>query len=439
MTEALHTIRKIRWRIVLPLVLLLAISSLDRGNLSIAALQMNAELGLTPSSYGMAASAFFVGYLLFQFPSMALLHRFGARRWIVGSVLLWGLIALGMVFVHGAAVLYALRCLLGVAEAGFAPGVVYLCGRWMPARYRTGAIALTMLAVPFSVTLGGPFSGWLMAIANPFGLAGWRWMFLAEALLTLLLAALALRVFVDRPGEASWLDDEELDWLRQQITHDDAMATAEGARSGLAAGANPFRSPRLWSAAAVWFVLIAASYGILFWLPQVARQLAVRSPFQIGLVSAVPWVGIGLGMFFNARHSDRTQERFWHVLLPMLVCGAALCASTLPASSVVALVLLFVAGLGLGGAQGVFWGIPNGFLSRDNARSGITAINFVGNLGGLFGPYAIGVVRQATGSFTLPIYAMALLLVISALLLLGLKPRRAALPAAQQAERQRVS
>jgi ACS family tartrate transporter-like MFS transporter len=264
-------------------------------------------------------------------------------------------------------------------------------------------------------------------------------MFLAEALLTLILAAVALRVFVDSPALAPWLDKAEQAWLRQQIAQDDEAAAFEAARSGLADGASPLRSARLWAVAAVWFVLIAAAYGILFWLPQIARQLAVRSPFQIGLVSAVPWIGIGLGMFFNARHADRTGERFWHVLLPLLVCGAALSAATLPANSVLALVLLFVAGLGLGSAQGVFWAIPTGFLSRENARMGITAINFVGNLGGLFGPWAIGVVRQATGSFTMPIHAMSLLLLASALLLLGLRPRHAAPPAVTQAERQRVS
>lgn len=433
MHDPLHTVARIRWRVVMPFVVLLAISSLDRGNLSIAALQMNAELGLTPSSYGIAVSAFFVGYLLFQFPSMYLLYRYGARRWIAGSVLLWGVIALASAFVQSAAALYLLRCLLGVAEAGFAPGVVYLCSRWVPARHRTAAIALTMLAVPFSVTLGGPFSGWLMSIANPAGLAGWRWMFLAEAMLTLLLAALTLRVFVDGPAQANWLDAAEQAWLRQQIAHDDEAAAAEAARAGQAPGAGAWRNPRLWGAAVVWFVLIAAAYGILFWLPQVARQLAVRSPFEIGLVSAVPWIGIGLGMFFNARHADRTQERFWHVLLPMLVCGAALSAATLSSNSMLALVLLFAAGLGLGAAQGVFWAIPTGFLARDDARQGITAINFVGNLGGLFGPWAIGVVRQSTGSFSMPIHAMALLLVLGAVLLLGLRPRRTALAAARQA------
>jgi ACS family tartrate transporter-like MFS transporter len=433
MHDPAATIGKIRRRVVLPFVLLLIISSLDRANLSFASLQMNAELGLTHADYGMAVSAFFVGYLLFQFPSMYLLHRFGARRWITGSVLLWGAFALAMAFVHSAATLYLLRCLLGVAEAGFAPGVVYLCSRWMPARHRAGAIALTMLAVPISVTVGGPFSGWLMSVANPLGLAGWRWMFLAEAGLTLALAVLAWRLFVDTPAQAAWLDPAERDWLRQQVAHDDAVAAAEGAQAGSSSGARLFRDARLWIAGAVWFVLIAGAYAILFWLPQVARQMSARSAFEIGLVSAVPWLGIGLGMFFNSRHSDRRQERFWHVLLPLLLCSGCLAAAPLAGASTGALVLLFCAGLGLGSAQGVFWTIPTGFLRKEDARNGITAINLLGNLGGLFGPYAIGVVRQSTGSFTLPVQAMALLLLVSALLLLGLRTRRAPPAAAQRA------
>jgi ACS family tartrate transporter-like MFS transporter len=433
MRDPLAIVGKIRLRIVLPFVALLVVSSLDRANLSFAALQMNAELGLSHAAYGAAVSAFFVGYLLFQFPSMYLLHRFGARRWIVGSVLAWGGFALGTVFVQDALALNVLRCLLGVAEAGFAPGVVYLCSRWLPKRYRAGAISLTMLAVPLSVTLGGPFSGWLMSIPNPLGLAGWRWMFLAESALTLALAAFAWRIFVDGPAQAPWLDAGEKDWLRQQVARDDEDAAAEAALAGVTAGAGFLRSPRLWAAAAVWFVLIAGAYAILFWLPQVARQLTSGSPFEIGLVSAVPWIGIGLGMFFNARHSDRTQERFWHVLLPLLACSACMAAATLPSNGIAALALLFVSGLGLGSAQGVFWTIPTSFLGKDSARNGITAINFVGNLGGLFGPYAIGVVRQATGSFTVPIYAMALLLLGGGLLLLALRPPRHALGAAQRA------
>lgn len=422
----------IRLRVILPFVLLLVISSLDRANLSFAALQMNAELGLTPKTYGTAVSAFFVGYLVFQFPSMYLLHRCGARRWIFGSVLLWGLIALGMVLVRDASALNILRCLLGVAEAGFAPGVVYLCSRWMPRQYRGTAIALTMLAVPLSVTLGGPFSGWLMSIPNPFGLAGWRWMFLAEAVLTIGFALAAWRLFVDSPEQAPWMAPAAKDWLRQQIAHDDAAAALE-AGQGRGGGLGFLRNPRLWAAAMVWFVLIGGAYGILFWLPQVARQLSTRSPFEIGLVSAVPWIGIGIGMYFNARHSDRSGERFWHVMLPLLLCGSCLIAATLPSSGAPALLLLFAAGLGLGGAQGVFWTIPTSFLPRDDARNGITAINFFGNLGGLFGPYAIGLLRQSTGSFSVPIYGMAALMLGGAFLLLALRAPRAPQGAAQRA------
>ena len=419
MTEPLATIAKIRLRVVVPLAVLLIVSSLDRANLSFAALQMNRELGLTPSAYGLAVSAFFVGYLLFQFPSMYLLHKLGARRWIVGSVLMWGLVALAMAFVDSALWLYALRCLLGVAEAGFAPGVVYLCSRWMPKRYRAAAISMTMLAVPLSVVAGGPFSGWLMSATNPLGMAGWRWMFAAEGVLTLVLAVAAWRMVVDAPAQAGWLTSEERGWLAREIAVDDASAEADGAG---ARAISMLRNPSLWAAAGVWFVLIAGAYGILFWLPQVARQLSSRSEFQIGLVSAVPWIGIGLGMFFNARHSDRSGERFLHVMLPLLLCSACLALATLPANSVAALALLFVAGLGLGGAQGVFWTIPTGFLGKDAARQGITLINFCGNLGGLFGPYAIGLVRQSTGSFALPIYAMAGLLLAGALLMLRLRP-----------------
>lgn len=412
-------IGKVRRRVILPFVLLLVLSSLDRANLSFAALQMNADLGLTPAAYGMAVSAFFVGYLLFQFPSMYLLHRYGARRWIAVSVLLWGAFALATALVRSAAVLHLLRCLLGLAEAGFAPGVVYLSSRWMPKRRRAAAIGLTMLAVPVSVVLGGPLSGWLMSVANPLGLAGWRWMFVAEGLATIAFAAVAWRVFVDDMGQAPWLAPAERDWLRGQIARDDA----ETAQDGLASGRAMLRSRRLWAAAGVWFTLIAGAYAILFWLPQVARQFAVRTPFEIGLINAVPWIGIGVGMFFNARHSDRTGERHRHVLLPLLLCGACLALATLAPNGAAALALLFVAGLGLGGAQSVFWTIPTGFLDRDAARHGITLINFCGNLGGLFGPFAIGLVRQSSGSFTLPIHAMALLLLAGALLMLGTRAR----------------
>ncbi|MES2257127.1 MAG: MFS transporter [Pseudomonadota bacterium] len=407
-------VQKIRLRLILPFMLLLIISSLDRANVSFAALQMNAELGLSPKAYGLAVSSFFVGYLLFQFPSMAILRRIGARKWIFGSVLMWGIFATAMVFVHNAISLYILRCLLGLAEAGFAPGIVYLCSRWMPKQYRAAAIGTTMLAVPVSVLFGGPFSGWLMSIQNPLSMAGWRWMFLAEGALTITFALLALKIFVDSPAQASWLSAQEKQWLKDKIADDDRDAAA----TGLASTGAAFRSPRLWACAGVWFVMIAGAYGILFWLPQVVKQIANRSVLETSIISALPWLGIGLGMFFNARHSDRTQERFWHVMLPMILCSACLALATLSSNKLLSLALLFIGGVGLGGAQGVFWAIPTSFLGKEAAGQGITAINFFGNLGGLFGPYAIGLIREVTGSFVAPVYAMALMVLLGAMLML---------------------
>ena len=416
-------IHKIRLRIIVPFVLLLIISSLDRANLSFAALQMNAELGLSPKAYGLIVSAFFIGYLAFQFPSMAILHKIGARKWIVGSVLMWGVAATAMVFVQSAESLFALRCLLGLAEAGFAPGVVYLCSRWMPKRYRAAAIALTMLAVPVSVIFGGPFSGWLMSLANPLGLAGWRWMFLMEGVLTLLFAIFALKIFVNSPADADWLSAQEKIWLQEQIDADDATSAA----AGITATTNVFLSPRLWAAAGVWFVLIASAYGILFWLPLVVKQIAHRSVLETSVISALPWIGIGLGMYLNAKHSDITQERFWHVVLPVLLCSACLALATLTSNHVLALGLLFIGGLGLGGAQSVFWTIPTNFLSKEVAGNGITAINFCGNLGGLFGPFAIGHMREATGSFAMPVYMMSALMLLGVGLMMMVKGRKSSL------------
>jgi ACS family tartrate transporter-like MFS transporter len=412
MIDNFPAIRKIRLRVVLPLLLLLVVSSIDRVNISFAALQMNTELALSHREYGLAISAFFLGYLFFQFPSIALLKKYGARKWIFGSVLLWGMLAIGMVFVQGRTSLYVLRFLLGLAEAGFAPGVVYLCGVWMPKRYRAAAIGLTMLAVPVSVIIGGPISGWLMSlhgVAVP--VSGWRWMFLAEGALTIAFAAFALKVVCNGPQDASWLSAAEKQWLHEQHSLD-----ATGADNSLASIRAVFLSPSIWAAGGLYFVLIAGAYGILFWLPQVIRQMSNVTVFETGVISALPWIGIGLGMYFNARHSDRTGERYKHVIIPSLLCSVCLALATLTDHRLLALALLFVAGIGLGGAQSVFWTLPTNFLTQDVAGQGIAAISLCGNLGGLFGPFALGLILQASGSYRLPAFVMAALLVGGALL-----------------------
>jgi ACS family tartrate transporter-like MFS transporter len=341
-----------------------------------------------------------------------LLKRYGARKWIFGSVLLWGVFAVGMVFVRGTTSLYILRFLLGLAEAGFAPGVVYLCSVWMPKRYRAAAIGSTMLAIPISVIVGGPFSGWLMSHhVMALSVSGWRWMFLMEGVLTIVFAVLALKVVCNGPHDARWLSAAEKQWLHEQHALDATVAN-----HGLASMRAVFLSARIWAAACLYFVLIAGAYGILFWLPQVIRQMSNVTIFETGVISALPWVGIGLGMYFNARHSDRTGERYKHVIVPSLLCSLCLALATLTNHQLLALALLVVAGMGLGGAQSVFWTIPTNFLTKEVAGQGIAAISLCGNLGGLFGPFALGLILQASGSFRLPAYVMAALLAAGALL-----------------------
>jgi ACS family tartrate transporter-like MFS transporter len=416
---------KMRWRILLPFMLLIIFSSLDRVNISIAALRMNGDLGLSPERYGFAASIFFFGYVLFQFPSAALHKRIGTRAWLVTIILFWGVCASAMAFVTSATSLYILRFLLGVGEAGLTPGIVLYCTTWMPQRFRAGAIAVTLLAIPISVIFGAPLSGWLMSHSNPAGfgnpasMAGWRWMFLIEGGATLLLAALAYVLFAATPRDAHWLNAEEKQWLAAELAReqpDDAPAIRTPVMTLLANG-------RLWVVAAVWFALLLGSNGIIFWLPQVIKHLSHATDMQTGVLSAVPWVGVAIGMAANARHSDQRQERYAHVSLAAMLGAAALIAAMLLGNSALALGGLFLAGLGIGGAQGVFWAIPPQVISKTEAAYGITFINLIGNTASLVGPPLIGLVKAHTGSFNGPIYIMAGALCAGALLLHAIRPK----------------
>lgn len=403
---------KFRWRVLLPLVLLIVMSSLDRVNISFAALQMNADIGLTPQMYGVAVGAFFVGYLLCQFPSTWLLTRFGARRWITGCVTLWGLVATAMAFVRNPEELYVLRFLLGCAESGFAPGVVYYCSGWMPARYRANTIAITMLAIPISVVFGGPLCGWLMGVDNPLDLSGWRWMLLMEGAATVALGLASYFVFSDKPRDARWLSAAEQAWIETELTREQTQAKAPE-RSPLSSA---LRDGRAWLAAGVWCTTLIGANGMMFWLPQAIKEVSGLGELAVGMLAALPWLGVGLGMIGNSWHSDRTQERYWHVALALVLATLGLAAASM-ASGPQALLLLFLGGLGLGAAQGVFWSIPTSFLHRSVAAAGITLINLVGNLGSLLGPYVIGVIRAHSESFAAPIWFVAAVLGAGAALL----------------------
>lgn len=408
---------KFQRRVLAPIVLLIVLSSLDRVNISFAALQMNADLGIDPHAYGLAVGMFFVGYLLFQFPSTWVLTRIGARRWIAGCVGIWGAVATVMAFVRSVDELFALRFLLGCAEAGFAPGIVYYCSGWMPKRYRANSIAVTMLAIPASVIIGGPLCGWLMGVSNPLGLTGWRWMLLVEGLATVAMAVVAYFVFVDKPSDARWLNDAEKDWIANALAEEQSDSNAP-ARSSLKAA---LIDSRAWLAAGVWCTTLIGANGMMFWLPQVIKAMSSLSPLAVGVLAALPWAGVALGMVLNSWHSDRTQERYRHLGIALAMgMIALLVASALPPSPW-SLLLLFIGGVGLGGAQGVFWSIPTSFFHRSTAAAGITLINLVGNVGSLAGPYVIGIILQQSGSFSAPIWFVAAVMGAGTLLLASLR------------------
>lgn len=411
--EADRIIRKIRLRLVLPLLVLLFLSTIDRANVSFAALQMNEALGLTPQVYGFGVSLFFVGYILIQLPSLWLLQRIGMRRWLFIISLVWGLAATGMAFVHGKETFYALRIVLGVAEGGYAPGLMFYLASWIPQRHRARAISNVMLAVPISVIVGGPLSGWLMTIDNPLDMAGWRWMFLIEGLPTILLAFAVLWLFADRPRDARWLAAHERRWIETEVASDEPPAQRKHVSGWRLLG-----SMRFWAAAACWFSLMAGAQGLLYWLPQAIRHLSAdSSDFEVGVLSTLPWMAIAIGMLLNAWHSDRTQERRLHVALTTLAAGVLLAVTPLPGAGA-ALALLIVAGFFLGGAQSTFWTIPPTFLSPAALAAGMGIINMCGNLAGLIVPAAVGWLRAATGSFDLPVYAIGFVLVLGAASLL---------------------
>ncbi len=405
--------RKMRIRLALPCILFMLLSSLDRSNMSFAAAGMNVELDLSASQYGLAAGILFIGYLAGQYPSLFLYQRLGMSRWIAGCALLWGGCALGMAFITTPLQLYVLRVMMGLGEAGLVSGIVMYLGQFATERERATIFALPMLAIPASIIVGGPLSGWLMSVANPMSVSGWRYMYVMEAVPTLVMGLLALGYFPDRPGDAAWLTDAEKDWL---ATH--ATVKRTGTRQN---DWSMLWKPVVWISALLWFCLLCGAYGIIFWLPQIVGSMSDLSATAIGVVGALPWVGVGLGIYFNSQHSDKTGERYWHTGLPVLSAAMALLFAWQIGNGWLALLGLLVTGLGLGAAQGTFWALPTRTMTPAALPVGIVAINIAGSSGGLVMPQVMGIARQVTGGFTGPTLLVVGALLMAALLVLLLR------------------
>ncbi len=404
--------RKVRARLALPCIAFLLLSSLDRANLSFAAASMSAELGLSPANYGFGAGILFAGYLIGQYPSLFLFQRVGMARWIGICALTWGFSAAAIGCIRSASAFYLLRVVLGFAEGGLAPGIVLYLSQFASQKERAATFALPMLAIPASIVIGGPLSGWLMSMNNGVGLPGWRWMLLLEAAPTIVLGIAALAYFPNRPTDARWLSEREKQWLSRH-----AARSAGDARNDW----SQLRRREIWLAALLWFCLLCGSYGIIFWLPQVIGGLTQLGPVAIGVVGALPWAGVALGMYFTSRSSDRTGERLLHTGVPAAIAAVALLAAWAFGPGAPALVALFIAGLGLGGAQGTFWALPVQLLPPAALGVGVVAINIGGSAGGLVMPPAMGLARSATAGFAGPTLLVVLVLAGAAALVFALR------------------
>jgi MFS family permease len=404
---------RVTWRFVPFLFVCYVAAYLDRVNVGFAKLTMAVDLQFSDTVYGLGAGIFFIGYFLFEVPSNLLLHRIGARRALARIMVTWGLLSSAMMFVTTPTSFYVLRFLLGVAEAGFFPGVVLYLTWWYPAARRGRVTALFVTAVAISGVIGNPLSGWIMQrFDGVHAWHGWQWLFLLEGLPAVALGVCTWFWLDDRISDAHWLSAEERARLAANIAADNAHKTQHSALAGM-------RDPRVWLIAMIYFCLVSGLYGINFWLPTIIRGLGVDGMVAIGFVSAIPWTAAALVMTAVGHSADRRGERRYHIAVPALVGAAGLAASVpLAGHPVLAVIALSVGTCGLLSAIPLCWSLATAFLTGAAAASGIAFINSFGNLSGFASPYLIGWIRDTTASTDLGVYALALMLSIGAALVL---------------------
>jgi len=391
---------------------------LDRVNISFAKLQMLSGLRFSEAVYGLGAGVFFIGYFFFEIPSNIILHRVGARRWIARVMLTWAMVSAAMVFVRTPTSFYVLRFLLGVAEAGFFPGMILYLTYWYPAPRRARIMALFMTAIPIAGVIGGPLSGWVLkAMTGVRGLAGWQWLFLIEAVPSLALGVAVLVYLDDSIVGARWLTAAEKELLARRVAEDQTQVSAHSLFDGLT-------NPRIWMLAAVYFCLIAGLYGAGFGRPTLIQRAGVSSPLAIGMLTVLPNAAGAIAMVAISRASDAARERRWHLIIPALVGAAGwLLTVRYGAHSAAALFGMTLAMAGVTTSLSQFWCLPTAILAGAAAATGIALINSIGNLAGFVSPWMIGWIIDRTRSTDLGVYALAGLMSIGSLLVLTIPGR----------------
>ncbi|HEX5048654.1 MAG TPA: MFS transporter [Gammaproteobacteria bacterium] len=404
------TIAKVAWRLLPFLLLLYIIAWIDRVNVGIAALTMNADIGLTDRSFSFGATLFFIAYAICEVPSNVVLAKVGARRWIARIMVTWGILSVAMLFVRGPVSFGVLRFLLGAAEAGFLPGIIYYLGHWFPSSERARAVSWFMLGIPLSGFVGNPLGGAILELNGVLGLTGWQWLFLLEGIPAVLLGFVVLFFLTDTPEEARWLSSEQRDWLSRTM-HAEHAAAVQRHRIDLKSA---LLHPTVLVLCLILFACQLCSYGLQLWIPQIVKSMTGLSNFQTGLVAAIPYAAAAVGMVLIGRSSDRTGERLLHVAIPSAIAGFAFAASAFLVSPVLGIVALSLAAVGDIGTRGPFWALPTRFLTGSAAAGGIALINAMASLGGFVGPNVVGWVRAATGGFAGGLIFLGVMMLVGA-------------------------
>ena len=414
-----RTYAKITTRLVPFLFICYLAAYLDRVNVGFAKLQMSSELKFSETVYGFGAGIFFLGCVLFEVPSNIVLHRVGARLWIARIMITWGLLSGTIAFVTTPTMFYILRFLLGVAEAGFIPGILLYLTYWYPASRRGRITAIFLAAIPVSSIIGGPVSGWILsALSGAHGLSGWQWLFIVETVPSLVLGIVILFYLDDSVAAAKWLNEDEKKIVASNIANDQ-QGKEEFSHLSYA-----FKTGRVWLLGVIYFAIASGIYIISFWVPTIIKQTGVADPLYIGLLTAVPYIVAIVAMVLTNSHADRVRERRWHTVIPTLLTAAGLVVTALSThNTLIAMAGLTLAAAGASTCQSSFWTFPANLLAGAAAAAGIALINSVGNIGGFASTFVVGWLTDLTHSTSASLYLFAGLLVVSALLLLTIPAR----------------
>jgi len=419
-----RTYARVTRRLLPYLFLCYVLAYVDRVNVGFAKLQMQQDLAMSDAVYGFGAGIFFLGYFFFEVLANMALQKLGARFWLGPIMIVWGFVSAATMFVQGARSFYLLRFLLGAVESGFFPGVILYLTFWYTRKHRAKMIAAFMSANPISGVIAGPISGWIIAYASgAANLRAWQWLFILEGIPSVLAGLVTMFFLVDNPAKAKWLSQDEKNLLLSRLEEEEEAKRREG--EGRHRLVDAFKSGRVWVLCLVYFGMVMGNYGLWFWLPQTIKETLTADPWRIGLLSVIPWGTAAVVMILYGHHSDVTGERRWHLVLASLFGAAGFAVSAVPGiSGVAGFAALTCAAVAFMCGQSLFWALPTAMLSGSAAAAGIAWINSVGNLAGQVSPFAIGEIRDRTGSMTPALLLLAASMLMSALLVLAVARRR---------------